>query len=86
MSNTYFEIQTEDGSRLDLTAFSGKEGDKSIQVTINSMLVENEITGLAYIRLSKDQAEKLITGLIERVTGEITATGEEKFKICSPKD
>ncbi len=76
MANTYFNINITDSEKYDrasdvvsLTAFMG--GDKSIQMSLNGA------NGYSCIMLSNEDARRIAGALLERVDGEISATGFE---------
>ena len=76
MANTYFQMQPEYKSGYDnvatnvsLTAFMG--GNKSIQMTFG-------VYPYRSIMLSDEEAKRLASALMERVNGDISATGCEQ--------
>jgi hypothetical protein len=94
MSNTYFKIQKEtdrkdlsgkteytDKMNITLTAFVG--GEESIQLTVQQE--PSKWKGITFITLTNEEATNLANALMERVNGEITATGYEKSKYCDPE-
>ena len=92
MSNTYFELKTvnfeqesfEDRTlnkvdcEMSLTAIVGGKTNKTIQMYINRQ--SGRFSGEGIISLTDDEAKKLANALLERVNGEISATGYEKSK------
>jgi hypothetical protein len=71
MSQT-LRIYANDGTQLIVTAFVGKNGNRSVQLTIRD-------GSYSYIKLSEDQCLDLINTLWKRLTGKWTATGDEAF-------
>jgi hypothetical protein len=100
MSNTYFRIKrvkTYDSfdsfptytneMELSLTAtIQGEDCPNAVQITIQTQSTAHNQSGTAFITLSDKDALKLAHALLERVNGNISATGYEETSIedCKP--
>lgn len=99
MANTYARIKTVysdfkdedlgfDGytndMTLTLTAFVGV--DKHTQLTVVTRSTLESQCGVAYIALGDEEVDLLISALMERKLGKISATGLEKSIFCPIND
>ena len=96
MSNTYFKIKktTKEEVRfnsnelntvestISLTAFMGGKSGNVVQITTQRS-GGNRDNYTTYIQLNKEEAIRLAGALLERASGDITATGYEKSNFKS---